>query len=400
MVSKLLFVLLWLLSGLPALAQVAVVEVSAGPHDRHATPVQFKPDKPLSPGKNYYLLNTATKKRVPAQAVDNGTVYFVLDNMAANSKGTYHLMAGQAGGGTARPTLEQQAEGVQVKVGTKPVFFYQTKDALPPNTAEHYRRSGFIHPLYSPDRQVLTDDFPVGHTHQHALFAAWVKTTFKNTSVDFWNQHLKTGNIEHLKVLDVQQGPVVARLKTELRYKSLQFGEVLREVWTVTVYPFTDYFLFDIEQEQTNTSQDTLHIDKYTYGGVAYRGSREWNRTDSVHFTNRWQILTDQNKTLTDANHTHARWVDATGVVNGQKTGLTVFGFPSNLRYPQAIRVHPDMPYWCYSPMVDGAFYIAPGGTYQTRNRYYVHKGEADKNLIQQIQNSLTEPVAVRVVSK
>ncbi|WP_247233879.1 PmoA family protein [Telluribacter sp. SYSU D00476] len=385
----------------PLSAQVAVLEIQAGNHDRYQTPVQIRVNKPLTPTKAYYLQKPGSKKKLPAQAVDATTLYFILDSLPAGSKVVYHLSTGQA----ATPAknalrIEKKPEGIQVRVGEKPVFFYQAQEALPANTPSHYSRSGFIHPLYSPEGQVLTDDFPVGHTHQHALFAAWVNTTFRNSFVDFWNQHLKKGTIEHVRVLDTQQGPVAARLQTELRYKSLEFGEVLRETWTVTVYPFTDYFLFDIEQQQTNTSKDTLHINKYTYGGMAFRGSREWNRTDSAHYTNRWQILTDQNKSLADANHTHARWVDASGVVDGKMTGLTVFGFPSNYRYPQAIRVHPDMPYWCYSPMVDEAFYIAPGGSYQGKYRYYVHNGAPDQQIIRQIDQAITDPIVVNVINR
>ncbi|GAB3168005.1 DUF6807 domain-containing protein [Telluribacter humicola] len=384
----------------PLFAQVAVLEINAGNHDRYQTPVHLQVNKPLATTRAYYLQKPGSKKKLPAQAVDAHTLFFILDSLPAGTRVTYHLVAGQATPSKNSPQIEKKPEGVQVRVGNKPVFFYQAQEVLPPNTPSHYSRSGFIHPLYSPAGQVLTDDFPVGHTHQHALFAAWVNTTFKNSFVDFWNQHLKKGTIEHVQVLDTQQGPVAAQLKTELRYKSLEFGEVLREVWTVTVYPFTDYFLFDIEQLQTNTSADTLHINKYTYGGMAFRGSREWNRTDSAHYSNRWHILTDQNKTLADANHTHARWVDASGQVDGKMTGLTVFGFPSNHRYPQAIRVHPDMPYWCYSPMVDGAFDIAPGASYQNRYRYYVHNGSPDPKIIKQIQTDITEPIMVNIINR
>src|SRR5690606_33888524 len=109
----------------------------------------------------------------------------------------------------------------------------------------------------------LTDDFPAGHTHQHGLFHAWVNTTFKKHFVDFWNQHNKTGNVEHAEVLRVTEGPVMAEVQVLLRYVSFQHGEVLREQWTMRFYPFNQYYLFDCYLEQRNITSDTLHLNKY-----------------------------------------------------------------------------------------------------------------------------------------
>ncbi|GAB2777429.1 hypothetical protein GCM10027275_20630 [Rhabdobacter roseus] len=398
--KKVLFAALigWL--SLPVQAQSLRIEVEAGPHARRQTPVYVTLPEGQSTDYDYYLQSSQTKKRVEAQLLDPATLFFVLDSLPAQSRATFTLKSERLKKNPkSKVLLDEQAEGIRVSVGTKPVFFYQTKEALPPaGKPDYYKRSGFIHPLYSPAQQVLTDDFPVGHTHHHALFSAWVNTTYKDSLVDFWNQHLRKGTVEHVQVLDFFHGTLVSRFKTQLRSVSTAFGEVLRENWTVTVYPFSDYFLFDIATEQTNTSRDTLFLNKYTYGGMAFRGSREWNRTDSAHFTNRWQILTDLGHDNQTANHTHARWVDATGTVAGSLAGLTVFGFPDNYRYPQAIRVHPDMPYWCYAPIVDGAFYIPPGGTYQARYRYYVHNGAPNLDQIRRIAQDVVEPVTVRVL--
>jgi hypothetical protein len=56
---------------------------------------------------------------------------------------------------------------------------------------------------------------------------------------------------------------------------------------------------------------------------------------------------------------------------------ITVFNHPSNYRYPQAIRVHPNFPYWAYAPVVDGPFTIDPGKNILRSSGYYVHKRNA-----------------------
>jgi hypothetical protein len=93
---------------------------------------------------------------------------------------------------------------IAISVSGKPVLTYHTNTVSPPEgTDKVYARSGFIHPIYSPSGKVLTDDFPVGHAHQHALFSAWTRATFKHEVVDFWNQHGGSGNAKHLDVGEV-----------------------------------------------------------------------------------------------------------------------------------------------------------------------------------------------------
>jgi hypothetical protein len=255
-----------------------------------------------------------------------------------------------------------------------------------------------IHPLYSPSGKILTDDFPAGHVHQHAIFNAWVNTQYKGEKVDFWNQHQGTGTVEHVDVLATNLGHLTASLRTKLSHISLKHGEVLEEEWEITSYPTEGYFLFDLYSEQINTSEDTLFIVEYHYGGMGIRGSKEWNVVDSVNYTNDWKILTSEGKTNADANHTKASWVSAHGLVNGEKAGVTVFGFPENFRYPQTVRVHPTMPYWVYSPMFEGEFYIAPGEKYYNKVRYYVHDGEPDEAVLASIQADISDPVEVTVL--
>ena len=80
-------------------------------------------------------------------------------------------------------------------------------------------------------------------------------------------------------------------------------------------------------------------------------------------------------------------------MLGAQVAGVTVFDHPSNFRYPQAIRVHPNMPYWVYAPMVDGAFTIDPGKKYFSRFRYYVHNGPADVQMINRLEKDYREGV-------
>jgi len=385
---------------LPAQTRAFTIEVKAGKYSRYNTPVQVNLPKPLTAGSVYQLKNSKTAKVATGQLLDSITLVFILpDSMEPGSWHNYTVtQLPNAHHVTPGVTVRKEKNGLQVNVKNKPLFFYHTTEAMPPaDSPAYYRRSGFIHPLYSPGGQVLTDDFPAGHTHQHALFNAWTKTTFRHEFVDFWNQHSQKGTVEHIEVDRVREGPVVTELRVKLRHRSVAHGEVLREMWIIRVYPFSDNYLFDLISEQRNVTTDTLFLEKYHYGGLAFRGSKHWNDHDKKNFQQYWHILTSEGIRDSAANHTHAHWVDASGLINGQAAGATVFDHPVNFRYPQPIRVHPTMPYWVYSPVVDGAFTINPGTWFRSQYRYFIHQQMPDTTILNRVEKDWVVPPDVKV---
>jgi hypothetical protein len=146
--------------------------------------------------------------------------------------------------------------------------------------------------------------------------------------------------------------------------------------------------MFDIALEQFNNTKDTLHLDTYLYGGMAFRGAKQWDPHDPGAFQNRWNVYTSEGAIDSAANHTRARWVTTSGQIDGTQASVTIFNHPSNLRYPQKIRVHPDMPYWVYSPVVDQPFVIPPKGKYTARYRYYVCNNKPEETKLEQIQEA------------
>lgn len=383
-----------------SIAHSQVIEVNAGPYTRYQVPLQVTLFKRLAPNTQYQLVNEKTGVSTPAQLIDTNLLAFVLpEKLLPGTTVEYTLKPVEANTYKNAVTIEKEPAGMMVMVKDQPLLFYHTTEAQPPaDSPSYYQRSGFIHPLFSPRGKTVTDDFPAGHAHQHAIFTAWPNTTFKEQFVDFWNQHNKTGTVEHVEVLKISEGPVMAQLEVSLRYKSFAQGEVLREKWKLNFYPFTDNFLFDLYLEQTNTTSDTLFVNQYHYGGVAFRGSRQWNPDDKIYYKKNWNIVTSEGMKDTAADQTHARWVDAYGMIDGAIAGAAVFNHPDNFRYPQAIRVHPAMPYWAWSPVIDGAFTINPGEKYRAQYRYFVHDGPVDKYVLEMVEKDWIEPPVVKVV--
>jgi hypothetical protein len=148
-------------------------------------------------------------------------------------------------------------------------------------------------------------------------------------------------------------------------------------------------------------------MNQYHYGGFGLRGSREWF-DPQVRGTNppepsrggRSDFLTSEGKTRRNGNHTRPRWVDLSGEVDGSLAGVAVLDHPGNFRFPQPVRLHPNKPYFCFAPMVEGAFAIAPGQPYRSRYRLITHDGSPDPVLIDRLWHDYAEPPEVKLVEQ
>jgi hypothetical protein len=290
-------------------------------------------------------------------------------------------------------SFEKTAAGIVLKKNNQPVFQYITKSQYQgPDSTKYYSRTGFIHPLYAPDGSILTDDYPVGHVHQHALFTAWTKTTFKGNNVDFWNQQKKIGTVAALDGFEPQtelkNNQAVLRTK-QIHYslvnpvdgKPAYYGKnnetlpaaikegVLAEDWEITAYELKgmeEEFVLQIKISQKNISSDTLFFEKHIYGGFAIRGASRWNIDDKNNFRQHWVLESGNGKKDSAINHTGVEWLrfyeqKTPSAASAQRTpGGIVFDHPQNFRYPQKVRVHPVMPYFAFSPCVDGPFFLPP----------------------------------------
>ena len=292
-------------------------------------------------------------------------------------------MLGLSGLNSVHADVKTKAQDgtIEISVSGKPVLTYHTETVSPPEgMGKVYARSGFIHPLYSPSGKVLTDDFPVGHVHQHALFSAWTRATFKHEVIDFWNQDDGSGNAEHVAVVGIGE----TSFEVDLQQISNRSGPAINERWAVEVEDSSDPFIIDIEVEQECATSEEVYLHSYKYGGFGFRGSSHWNGEDEEHFEGAMKVLTSDGIADVEAsNHTRPRWVAVYGPLDGTDSGLVIMNHPTSFRHPQPVRVHPEMPYFVFSPIVDGSFILKPGMTYNANYRIVTFDGAPDAERIE-----------------
>lgn len=269
----------------------------------------------------------------------------------------------------------QNAESLELFCRDRLVLRYHTAVVEPPAGVDPvFRRSGFMHPVATPSGRVVTDDFPADHLHQHGIFCAWVNTTFEGRSVDFWNQKGRTGNVEHVRVIETHNDGSAAGFTVELQHLDLTAPNgpktVLQELWTVTCRDAGELHLFDIDSRQACIADSPLLVNEYHYGGMAFRGTSQWFQEGTD-----FEFRTSEGLGRSDGNHTRPNWVAAIGSIDGQPSGIAMMGHPLNPRHPEPVRLHPSKPYFVFSPSVLGEFRLEPGMEQRRRFRYVAFDG-------------------------
>ncbi|MAD81225.1 MAG: hypothetical protein CMJ50_10330 [Planctomycetaceae bacterium] len=272
------------------------------------------------------------------------------------------------------------------------VTYNKVSPPAPPGIDTVYERSGCLHPVNSPQGQTVTEMFPVDHPHQHGIFSAWVKTTYDGRAIDFWNLAGGTGRVLHERVVSAFQQSDVAGFEVDLlhRAETRPPVDVLRERWKITVYQ-TDatYHCFDLETNQMAITDKPLTVSKHHYGGIVLRGPTRWLTEKDRDVRKRPDLVREPSEFVNDlgsdrlkGNQQHAKWVALSGSIGGKPVSITVLSHTKNFRAPQATRLHPTKPYFCFVPCADGTFLIDRDHPFKARYRYLVTDTQPDPQWI------------------
>lgn len=374
-----------------------LVTVSAGDHDRRAVPLRFQLPAELATAEPLRL-QAEDGSLVAVQADGEGAAYFILPSAAAGEEVRFTLQRGEAGA----PPVEASREGesVTLSVDRNPVLSYHgAPTPLPrPDIDPVYGRGGYIHPVRTPAGVVVTGDYPPDHVHHHGIWASWTRTRFQGQQVDFWNVADGQGDVLADGVDTTWSGVVHGGFSAAHRYVSLVGEEpvdALNEVWMGRVYNVSGdgrpYWLFDLEIEQTTAGDEPLVLPTYHYGGVALRGRDDWYGAANAAF------LTSEGHDRIAGNETRARWTHLGGTADGGERGIAVFSHPDNFTHPEPVRLHPNEPYFSFTPSQLGEWAIEPGEVHRVRYRYLVHDGPVDPAELERVWVDFAQPPEVTV---
>ena len=294
------------------------------------------------------------------------------------------LLSFQASPGPRGPRLSCEEHETTIYIGNQPVLSYVHTETLPPEGVdESYKRSAYIHPLWSPGGERLTRIQPPDHWHHYGIWNPWTRTHFGDRKVDFWNLAEKQGTVRFAGYLEKIEQENLAGFR--VRQEHIYFkedgdeGVAINEIWKVTVKNLEGpAFMVDLVTTLSTPLESGITLEQYRYGGgLGFRGTERW-------FPGNATVLTSKGKNWSDADATHARWV----VVEGEssvpegRSGILFLSHPENRSHPEPIRMWPpnsnqgkENVFFEFCPIRHKEWVLEPGKEYILRYRMVVFDG-------------------------
>ena len=164
--------------------------------------------------------------------------------------------------------------------GDRNFLRYNFKTVYPPQGIDTaFKRSGFIHPLWTPTGKILTRIQPPDHYHHYGIWNPWTHVLFEGDTVDFWNIKGQKGTVRFDNFISVTSGAVFAEyqaLHEHVAFKNGQEKVALNELQTVRVYRpenGQNNYNVDITIQLNCASTSPFLILEYRYAGLGWRAT-------------------------------------------------------------------------------------------------------------------------------
>jgi hypothetical protein len=357
-----------------------------------------------------------------------GALIWILDgNMRKGAKRTFTLVLKKGTPPPANFSVDDiEKRKLLIRDGNRPVLQYNYGIINEvEGQASPFDKSSYLHPVWSPDGDTITGDYSPEHKWQRGIFLAWQKVRFGDIETNFWELGTATGRtLNDGKDPAVINGPVFTEI-VAYNKGTVEGRTFFREICTVRLYnrPSDKSWMFDISYRQWPVdpeSPDTLpretkrmDLQKVYYGGMSYRGvspgwlryefiARDKEQLSKFRSNTKWldpsdslDILTSEGYTRKNGNGTPARWIDFTGPLMKGWGGLVMFDNPSNKRYPTPLRIHPDMPYFCFAFTKDQPYLVTSDDPLTLSYRAVVHMNHPDREKNESLALDFTEPPVI-----
>ena len=300
------------------------------------------------------------------------------------------LLAVGLAGMSARPSPSSAAEPHQLSVrklgdpgpleivdGDTPVLRYNYQVVAEPeevkgrisegNRKYAVPRADYIHPLYGPRGEVLTEDWSPDHPHHRGIYWAWPEVDWQGQRGDLHALQLvfakPTGQAE------IQQGPDFVQISAASEWRWDDRTPVVREQATIRAYvKSAGGRAIDLQFQFTALDADVLLARRGTshYGGLNVRLSAAPD-----------QLI----ETLTDPAGVSPRraWAQRTGTPAGGQgvVGLTILQHARNPDFPGDWVQYPNLS-WIQPtfPAADTRYTLAKERPLVLRYRFVIHEGK------------------------
>ncbi len=304
---------------------------------------------------------------------------------------------------------ELNAKSLIISQNHQNILQYNSSEVLPPDTVNPvYRRSAFIHPLWSPSGNILTRVNPPDHWHHVGIWNPWTKTRFEGHSTDFWNLAEGQGTVRFGGFDALISGPVFGGFKVRQEHIDFQCkgGDkvAINEVWNIRVWNVgiidgVKVWLWDLTSTLACATSSPITLEAYRYGGgLGFRATEEWTSKNS-------HVQTSEGKMRPEADGSRARWCLVNGEFSGNgSSGILFMSNPSNREHPEPMRVWPENAnngrgdlFFEFCPIRYKSWELKPGNEYVLRYRMLIYDGKIENQLAEQLWNDFAHPPEVHI---
>jgi hypothetical protein len=315
---------------------------------------------------------------------------------------TSMFMLGKANSTKTQPLITASAKDGEmvIRSGLSKLLSYVYKTVYPPAGVDSaYRRSGFIHPLWSPRGQVLTRIQPKDHYHHYGIWNPWTHTLYKGDTVDFWNIGNGKATVRFKEFTSQVSGDVFAEFSCKLEHvvtkKGMEPDVAINETQLVTIFrPEYDYYILDFTSEIQCASNAPVTLLEYRYGGFGWRTTEKWDNKNS-------EVITSEGKNRKEADGSLARWCIIQGEIDSTYAGAVMMSHPNNYNHPEPLRIWPENQYnrgdmfANFSPTKNKDWPLEPGKTYTLRYRMLVFNNKMTRERAEEAWRSFASPPTV-----
>ena len=270
-----------------------------------------------------------------------------------------------------------------VTEGKAQVLRYKHRRTAPPSGIDpKYAREDYIHPLYGPNGEVLTDDFPKDHPHHRGVWWSWPVTRWKNEVRDIWAVDGVWSRVEKLALSN--DAPILAEIAAQNVWKWSDKEPVVQEVVLIRAFKQGPCGRFIDIQIRLTALEDGVAIGgrpKGGYGGFALRAAPAKEQLIVRH---------------TDPPDAKPRrcWLDYSGRFSGGKdiAGVAILEHPSNPRYPNELQEYPSINCVMSAFPGDREVPLPKDKTLTLKYRLWVHPGRADEKALGDVWSAYANP--------
>lgn len=343
---------------------------------------------------------------VPYQIENKGErmMYWLIQpEVNSPNKRTYELIKGDKKDKQVPLSVSKDNGALIISAKDRKLLQYNYKTHYPPVGVDMaFKRSGFIHPLWTPNGQTLTRVDAPDHYHHYGLWNPWTRVLFEGDTIDFWNLKDRKGTVRFSDFASINAGAVYGDYQT--LHKHIAFtkqGEkdVINELQTVRIYQMDDsqdYYLADITIQLSCASDSPVILQDYRYGGLGWRATEKWDKNNS-------ETLTSEGKARVDADGSTARWVIVQGSLDEDYGGAVMMSYPTNYNHPEPLRIWPENSngrgdvFANFSPTKGKDWVLTPGNNYILKYRLVVFNGKFSKEKAEEAWGNFANPPKVSI---